>query len=316
MNDAGWRPERSEVMLTYAPDRDLSLQYTGEEQCEPGHEGQGIRNQFLVHYVLRGSGRVMTASGAQRLGAGDGFLFFPGQRCWYRADDQRPWAYAWVGFAGRQADAAVRAMGFTEERTVWRARPDAALRQCFRRLRREAEESGARQLRLDGLLCLLLDRIDELSGPATGAGRGRLPGAEEATPSGAVARAFRFVELHYGQDIGVSDMARHAGLERTYFSALFKRETGRPPAGYLLAYRMARAEDLLAEGRLSVKEIAFSVGYRDYAVFAKRFRKTHGCTPLGFRRRAAAGGRVGKAGRAGAPAPRPARGTVRPGGAA
>jgi AraC family transcriptional regulator, arabinose operon regulatory protein len=276
--DGGQESGFIETFLTFPPDRDLALQYTGEEPCAAGHLWQGIRNQFLIHYVVRGSGRVMTADGVQSLSAGDGFLFFPGQRCWYQADDRRPWTYAWAGFAGTQADAIVRRLGFTEERTVWRAPPDPALRQRFRELARSAPAAAPQSLRLTGLLYLLLDRVGALLGPAAG--------SSERGQTGVIARVFRFVELHHGHDIGVSDMARHAGLERTYFSAFFKRETGTSPAAYLMAFRMARAEHLLAETGLSVKEIAFSVGYQDYFVFAKRFKKTHGCTPSGYRERA------------------------------
>jgi AraC-like DNA-binding protein len=278
VDDSWTRSGRSETFLTFPPERDLCLQYTGEESCGPGHAWQGIRNQFLIHYVLSGAGRVMTTAGAQRLAAGDGFLFFPGQRCGYQADERQPWRYAWVGFAGTQADAVVRGLGFTEERTVWHARPDEALRRYFRQLTRSASADASPSLHLTGLLYLLLDRIGRFLGPPVeGAERGR---------AAAIARAFRFVELHYGHDIGVSDMARHAGLERTYFSAYFKKETGETPAAYLLAYRMARAENLLAEAELSVKEIASTVGYPDYFVFAKRFKKRHGCTPSSYRARA------------------------------
>jgi AraC family transcriptional regulator of arabinose operon len=278
VSDSWTQSGRSETFLTFPPERDLSLQYTGEERCPPGHLWQGIRNQFLIHYVLGGAGRVMSSAGTRRLAAGDGFLFFPGQRCWYQADGRQPWRYAWVGFAGTQADATVRRLGFTEERTVWHARPDETLRRYFRQLARSASADASPSLHLTGLLYLLLDRIGPLMGPPVeGGDRGR---------AGAIARVFRFVELHYGHDIGVSDMARHAGLERTYFSAFFRRETGSTPAAYLLACRMSRAENLLAESELSVKEIAFSVGYQDYFVFAKRFRKTHGCTPSDYRARA------------------------------
>jgi AraC-like DNA-binding protein len=286
---AGPESDRTETFLTFPPESELCVQYTGEERCAPGHLWQGIRNHFLVHVVLSGTGRVMSAGGVQRLSAGDGFLFFPGQRCWYQADARRPWTYAWVGFGGTRADAVVRALGLTERHTVWHARPDAELQRCLRQLVRLAPEAPARSLRLTGLLYMLLDRIGSRIVPSDGGG--------EREASGPIARAFRFVELHYGQRIGVPDMARHAGLERTYFSTVFRKSTGQTPAAYLLACRMAHAEDLLSGTDLSVKETAASVGYDDYFVFAKRFKKVHGCTPGAYRQRA----------RGRAPAPPPSR---------
>jgi AraC family transcriptional regulator, arabinose operon regulatory protein len=267
---------RSSTFFTDPPDVDLCLEYTGKEKCAPGHCWQGTRNHFVLHYVLRGKGLVQTKAGRQRLEAGDGFLFFPGQPCWYRADEEDPWTYTWVGFAGRYADHLARQAGFSEEKTVWRAEADAPLRRYFRQLAGLAPSaSPLPSPRATGILYLLLDRVGSFMKPVREAPNGIL--------SSAVKRAFLFVEQHFDKGIGVSDIARCIGMERTYFSDLFKRAAGITPSRYLQAYRIARAERLLAESDLSVKEIAASVGYRDYFVFTKCFKKTHFCTPREYR---------------------------------
>jgi AraC-like DNA-binding protein len=267
---------RSDTFFTDPPDVDLCLEYTGREKCAAGHCWSGTRNHFVVHYVLRGTGQVRTRTGRHRLRPGDGFLFFPGQPCWYRADEEDPWTYTWAGFAGRYADHLARQAGFTEELTLWRAAPDAALRGFFRQLTGLAPSATPLPaLHATGVLYLLLDRIAQLMRPA--------PEVPNGITTSAVKKALRYVELHFEKGIGVSDIVRHVGMERTYFSMLFKRSAGITPSRYLQAYRIARAERLLTESDLSVKEIAAAVGYQDYFVFTKCFKKLRARTPSEYR---------------------------------
>jgi AraC-like DNA-binding protein len=183
-----------------------------------------------------------------------------------------------VGFTGRKADDAVRQVGFTEERTVWRAQIDAELRRYFRQLAQPVVSSSPLPpLRVTGLLYLMLDRIGSFLKPLY-----EVPNNRQ---SNAAQRAIRFIELHAWQGIGVADIALHMDMERTYFATFFKRMTGSTPTRFLQAYRMARAERLLAETDSSVKEIAASVGYTDYFVFEKRFKMMHASTPSEFRER-------------------------------
>jgi two-component system response regulator YesN len=46
---------------------------------------------------------------------------------------------------------------------------------------------------------------------------------------------------------------------------------------------MRRALELLREGKLPVRDVANSVGYRQPAQFAKTFRRHHGAPPSSFR---------------------------------
>jgi AraC-like DNA-binding protein len=47
------------------------------------------------------------------------------------------------------------------------------------------------------------------------------------------------------------------------------------------------AQLLQTEGSLSVSEIAYRLGYTDVADSSRSFRKTVGCSPVEYRRRAA-----------------------------
>ena len=92
-----------------------------------------------------------------------------------------------------------------------------------------------------------------------------------------------FVETHLTQAITLEQMARCAGLSRPRFCHLFKTETGMSPSRYVKRLRNDRAAFLLAHSALSVKEIAFVLGYQSVGGFVRSFRSSYGLSPGRFR---------------------------------
>jgi AraC-like DNA-binding protein len=82
--------------------------------------------------------------------------------------------------------------------------------------------------------------------------------------------------------ITVEAIASRLGLNRSYFSTLFKRTTGVSPKRYLFDYRMRIAGTLLREKRTAVSVAANSVGYGDIFNFSKMFKRAYGCSPLEY----------------------------------
>lgn len=68
-----------------------------------------------------------------------------------------------------------------------------------------------------------------------------------------------------------------SGLQRS-----FGEYFGMSPKQYITKLRMGKALELLSEGELSIKEIAFSCGYSDEKYFSRAFRKKYGCPPSHF----------------------------------
>ena len=65
-----------------------------------------------------------------------------------------------------------------------------------------------------------------------------------------------FIEQHYSEDISIEDISSSCGLNRSYFSKVFRDTMGESPQGFLLHYRMARAAQLLTESRLPISTIS------------------------------------------------------------
>ena len=99
-------------------------------------------------------------------------------------------------------------------------------------------------------------------------------------------RAKEFLHDEMNRNPGLSELSAAVGMNVDHFSRMFKRSTGLAPHQYLGNIRLERAKRLLAEGRASIIEIAYEIGYTNPSQFSAFFRKRTGLSPTEFRRSA------------------------------
>ncbi len=91
-----------------------------------------------------------------------------------------------------------------------------------------------------------------------------------------------YIHAHLDQNIALSDLAAVANLSEFHFARLFKLTTGLPPYRFVIHQRVERAKLLILEGRLSLAQIAFDVGFSDQSQLSRHFKKIVGVTPKQF----------------------------------
>jgi AraC family transcriptional regulator, transcriptional activator of pobA len=99
-----------------------------------------------------------------------------------------------------------------------------------------------------------------------------------------LAEVFGFIEDRYRERISLKDVARAVSLSPGHLTTVVRRKTGRTVQEWIAERRMAEARRLLLQTDLAVEEVGQRVGYADAGYFVKSFRRTHGTTPLGWRR--------------------------------
>ena len=102
-----------------------------------------------------------------------------------------------------------------------------------------------------------------------------------ATNDNRIEMAIGLMEAKYHEHLNVEDIAKEVGLERSYFSVLFKEKTTVSPHKYLTSLRIRKACELIEKGNCSISEAASATGL-DPCNFARIFKKETGETPLTY----------------------------------
>ena len=97
-------------------------------------------------------------------------------------------------------------------------------------------------------------------------------------------QAKEYVHNNYQEEsLGLDDICRELGVSNSYFSSIFKKETGKSFVGYLTGYRMEKAARMLVETNEKSYMIAKSVGYTDPNYFSYVFKRQYGVSPSKYR---------------------------------
>lgn len=90
-----------------------------------------------------------------------------------------------------------------------------------------------------------------------------------------------FENLH--KKITVSELAKHTGLNASYLSRLFKKETGVSVSEYVITKKIAAAKNMLKYTDRPISEIAEMLAFASQSHFTKTFRTHEGVTPKKYR---------------------------------
>jgi len=94
-----------------------------------------------------------------------------------------------------------------------------------------------------------------------------------------------FMEENFDKDLCRNELAEKAHMERYKFSRVFNAHFGKSFKSHLNSIRVNKAAELLKKDiKLSVTNIAISVGYNGVSHFEKVFREAYGISPSRYRK--------------------------------
>ncbi|MFC5470260.1 helix-turn-helix domain-containing protein [Cohnella suwonensis] len=125
---------------------------------------------------------------------------------------------------------------------------------------------------------------------ATDAVVGHIVRSRESGNAKPVEQAKAWIKVYLDQEITIKKIADQVFMNPTYFSEVFKLQTGETVLDYLTRQRMDRAKALLEDPRPKLQEVSVKVGYQDVKYFSKLFKQWTGQTPSKYRERVHGGG--------------------------
>lgn len=97
--------------------------------------------------------------------------------------------------------------------------------------------------------------------------------------SGAMKEALHYINENWAYELSLEEVAQYINLSPQHFSKIFKDEIGINYIEYLTKIRMNEAKKYLLEGRKTIKEICYLVGYHDPNYFSRLFKRMEGISP-------------------------------------
>lgn len=258
-------------------DSNMFIYQCGWESCSP-YEGYGpdIRDHYLIHFIISGEGTFTINNKTYIVKTNEGFLITPNEATSYQSSASKPWSYLWVGFNGVKASQYLKQMGVDKHNPIIRTNNPECIKSYMHKINKSSTiaNTNTRELRMRGYLFLLLSEFID-SSPLS-----QLPNFKDNY----IKKSMDYIELNYNHAFTVNDLANHVGLNRSYFSNLFKKHTDLTPMDFIIKYKITKACELMQKDTtLSIASIAESVGYSNLVSFSKAFKKFKGMSPSKFK---------------------------------
>ena len=257
----------------------LNLDYVGREKCEKGHYfGPFIRYCYLIHVVTEGKGTYRVKGRTHELGAGSAFVIFPGVESVYQASFEDPWTYYWIGMHGYNVEDFFNGLHITPDNPVIELTETQGLQESIDIILNASQMNHANELIRLGETIRFMGLLESLRREK------KSLDADNTYPARMyVDYAIDYIRANYRDTLRISELADKIGINRSYLTRNFKKETGLSPQEYLINYRLERAAGILVNGNDSISSVAWLVGYSDQMAFSRAFKKKYGITPQKYR---------------------------------
>jgi AraC-like DNA-binding protein len=237
-----------------------------------------VLQEYQLIYITEGTGKFycesLGRSKAIPVKSGMMFLLFPGEWHTYCPDKVVGWKEYWIGFNGSFIDNLVSQGFFSKEHPIFKVNIHEDLVHLYSDAISTAEnqESGFQQV-LAGI-------VDRLLGLAYFYDRNSQ--FRESDTANKISQAKVMIHDNY-MTISPEEVARRLCLSYSSFRKTFKEYTGFSPARFINEVRMSKAKELLTNTSMSIKEVAYNVGYNNHDYFFTAFRHMTGQTPAEYR---------------------------------
>ncbi len=107
----------------------------------------------------------------------------------------------------------------------------------------------------------------------------------QAAHSEPILKVITYIENNIFEIFDLEDLAGQCCLSLSRFKHRFKKEIGMPPGEFIIRKKLEKAQILLEEGTMSIKDIAYELGFSSPSYFATVFKQYLRYSPTEHRRK-------------------------------
>lgn len=253
----------------------LSLCSVGVTFADPDYYAASFfRTTVELVYVIAGKGTVICNGKKFFLKAGDIFYLPHGCSFEQYSDKNEPWIKVWINAFG----SLIPNLMFIYNLEEFVHFPNAGKYEYFKKILKTCQDKSLTLEEKEAATSLLIHQL--IISLQT------LPINDKISSTSKyndVQIIKAYIDNNFRGNIKMSDLTALIYKSESQTIRAFKKAYGVTPCNYMMNMRITIAQRMLKETNLSVKEIAFRVGFRDEHHFSHLFKRKTGTSPSEYR---------------------------------
>ena len=232
-----------------------------------------IKDNYVLHIVVSGSGVYETSQGSYTFSKGQAFLLWPGMPVNYGVNANSNCAYIWIGLDGEGVEKFLEKTPFNKKKPVIDLISVNKMTNIIWDMISHKGQNEEKYYLYGKMYEFLQTFLDEIKD------KDKIPIDNKDICD----RVIRYIKENLN-DVNITKICKELYIDRTVLFRQFKKKYGISLQEYIYTYRMSVAQNLITQTDKSFKEIATECGYETYMGFCKRFSHFFGMKPSEYRK--------------------------------
>lgn len=229
--------------------------------------GPAQRNQYIIHFVISGKGYF----NGNLVSEGEGFIITPSMLEHYYPETSDPWEFIWF----ISTDDKIKPVF---EKLI------SNNTQIFTHNATENLKSLAQKIKTNNNnLLSSFKAVEIFLNIVNNAFQDKKENTQKTNKDLYLEVAVNYIKNNIALSVNVNDLTKILGISQAYLHRIFKENFSISTKQYINNTRIQEAKKLLIETKLSITQIASSVGFCDVLTFSKFFSKNVGISPQNYR---------------------------------
>lgn len=247
--------------------------YTNFSHIKEPYKDYRVRYHYSISFVTEGEGVLYIGKKKYTISQGDIFILPKNIKIKYYPRGKSNWAYFWFDFDGTKSNKYLELIGFSKGNYVIRYNNlNDVFYQCEELISKKFKGNNIEYYEVLSAFYAIIDLIIKKQN-------------NTASNTDIVESITKYIKLHYSRTtLTIEEICSDFNISHSYLCKLFKNQSDSTAKGTIIKVRLKEAQKLLLNTNLSVKQIAYSVGFSDDAYFMKTFKKEFNITPSEYRK--------------------------------